>query len=240
MVHENPRTSGTAGPEGSHPVQDARPAEDVRAVPREQPAPAPAAAPHVDVDVTTPAPTGDQVRWGAVWAGLIVAVSTFLLLEIIFFALGILTVDVGQPGASSSADVVTSILALVSFFLGGLTAAATARWKGIDTGILHGILVWALGLVVFLLIALIGGGALLGSVGRIASQFLSLGQINSAVPAVQADQALATARSTASWASLALGLSIISAAIGGVVGAKFWPRASTRRDAETTTHAERR
>ena len=200
---------------------------------------APAPVPHVDVDVVTPAPTGDQVRWGSVWAGLVVAVATFLLLEIISFAAGVLTLGQSDPEAGSSADVVTSVIALVSFFLGGLTAAATARWRSIDTGVLHGILVWALGLVVFLLIALIGGGALLGSVGRVATEFLSLGQVTSAVPSVQVEEAVSTARSSASWASLGLGLSLIASAVGGVVGAKFWPRKSTRDDAQTSTHVER-
>lgn len=235
MVHESPRPPADRRPvDGSHPVDGAPAVHQDRldAVPA-------APAPHVDVDVVTPAPTGDQVRWGSVWAGLVVAVATFLLLEITFFAAGWLTLDVGQPGASSSADVVTSVLALVAFFLGGLTAAATARWKGLDTGVLHGILVWALGLVVFLLIALIGGGALLGSVGRIAGQLLSLGQVTSAVSPDQLDQAVSTARSSASWASLSLGLSIVTAALGGLVGAKSWPRRSTRDEAQATTHVER-
>ena len=172
------------------------------------------------VNVNVPGQRGDQVRWGPVWAGLIVALPTFLLLELAFFALGWL--DLGQPG--NQASLVSGLIGLFAFFLGGLTAGATAMWRGLNTGLLHGILVWALGVVAFLFLTLFGGGALLGTFGTIAAQVVNLNQLTANAPEVQAQQAIDTARDAASWAVLGLGLSIVASALGGVIGAKIWPR----------------
>ncbi|MEJ5947024.1 hypothetical protein WDZ17_17165 [Pseudokineococcus basanitobsidens] len=229
-------------PAGARPV-DVRTVDELPPAQHVEAAPPPSTPPQVDVPVdvavTVPGQTGDQVRWGAVWAGLVVAVATFLLLEVGFFALGWLTLDPGQPDPGSSADLVTGLIGLAAFFLGGLTAAATARWRSVDTGLLHGILVWALGLVVFLLLALLGGGALLGSVGRIAAQLISLSQVTAEVPSVQLDQAVETARSTAAWAALGLGLAVVASAVGGLVGSKAWPRTSSTEQPEAATHVRR-
>ncbi|WP_298993153.1 hypothetical protein [uncultured Pseudokineococcus sp.] len=235
MASDDQHVSGARPVEaGARTVETAPAPRSATAAPA--PNPPPSVDVPVDVDVTVPTQSGDQVRWGAVWAGLVVAVATFLLLEVAFFALGWLTLDPGQPDPGSSADLVTGLIGLAAFFLGGLTAAATARWKSVDTGLLHGILVWALGLVVFVLLALLGGGALLGSVGSIAAQFVSLDQVSANAPSVQVDDAVATARSTAAWAALGLGLAVAASAIGGLVGAKFWPRASSTRDSQDSTH----
>ena len=176
------------------------------------------------VNVAVGAERRDLVRWGPVWAGLVMALASFLLIELIFFSLGWLTFNQGVPG--STAGLVSGLIGLFAFFLGGLTAGATAMWRGLHSGLLHGLMVWALGLLAFLFLTLFGGGALLGSLGSVAAQVVNLGQVanNVNVPNVQAQQALATARSGASWAVLGLGLSLLASALGGVVGAKIWPR----------------
>jgi hypothetical protein len=165
---------------------------------------------------------GDQVRWGPVWAGLVVALPTFLLGSLIFAALGVL--DLGDSVSPGTAGIVTGLIGLGAFFLGGLTAAATAMWRGVNTGLLHGILVWALGVLVILFLSLQGAGALLGGLGTIASQL--------ADPAAATAPSAAEGQSAASYAVLGLGLTFIASALGGVVGAKFWPR---KKDAEATT-----
>lgn len=197
-----------------------------------------------DVNVNLPPQRGDQVRWGPVWAGLIVALPTFLLGTLLFLALGVLTRD-GTSG--TTAGVVTGIIALASFFLGGLTAAATAMWRGLNSGLLHGILVWALSIVAILALTLVGGGAILGSAGNIASQLVSPAAVSSAANDVtgantpqvsEADQQAArdAGQSAASYGVLGLGLTFIASAAGGLVGAKFWPR---KKDTETTTSTTR-
>lgn len=176
----------------------------------------------VQVNVPEQQTRADQVRWGPVWAGLTIALPTFILLELVFLALGWL--DISEGG--NQAGWATGLIGLFSFFLGGLTAGATAMWRGVNTGLLHGILVWALGVVAFLALTLFGGGALLGTFGNIATNVLDVGQVasNVDVPQLSAQEATDAAQSAASWAVLGLGLTILASALGGVIGAKMWPR----------------
>src|SRR5687768_6366682 len=87
-------------------------------------------------------PRRDRVRWGPVWAGLVVALSTYLLLQLGLIAVGV--VELGGTDATSDA-VASAVVAVIAFFLGGFTAGATAMWRGVDDGLLHGVVLWAVG-----------------------------------------------------------------------------------------------
>jgi ABC-type transport system involved in multi-copper enzyme maturation permease subunit len=181
-----------------------------------------------------PAVTGtdrrDRVRWGAVWAGVIVALPTFLLLELALFAVGGLALGLDPDESTTTAGWVTGLVALVAFFLGGLTAGASALWKGASDGLLHGILVWALSLVGTLFFTLLGGGALLGPVSEVITAVSGLQQqVAQGAPGVQLEAAVSTARDAAALAVLGLGLSIVAAAIGGLLGVTMWPRDSDQQ-----------
>ena len=172
---------------------------------------------------------GDQVRWGPVWAGLALVLPVFLLGELIFLALGVL--DLGDSVGGATAGIVTGLIALLAFFVGGLVAGATAMWKGVDTGLLHGILVWALGITAVLLLTLLGAGSLLGTFGTAASQLLDPATVSSAANGAAADapsqqEVVSAGQSAASYGVLGLGLTIIASALGGVVGSKMWPRST--------------
>ena len=161
------------------------------------------------------------------WAGLALVLPVFLLGELIFLALGVL--DLGDSVGGATAGVVTGLIALVAFFVGGLVAGATAMWKGVDTGLLHGILVWALGITAVLLLTLLGAGSLLGAAGNAASQLLDPAAISGAASGAAAEapsqqEVVEAGQSAASYGVLGLGLTIIASALGGVVGAKMWPR----------------
>ena len=194
-----------------------------------------------DINVNVPPQRGDQVRWGPVFAGVIVALPTFLLGTLILLAVGVL--DTGDNLSGAGAGIATGIIALGAFFLGALTAAATTMWRGLETGLLHGILVWALSIVAILALTILGAGSLLGSAGNIASQLIDPAAVTSAasstdasdVPEVteeQQAQAAEAGQSAASYAVLGLGLTFGASALGGIVGAKFWPR---KKDLDTTT-----
>lgn len=190
------------------------------------------------VQVTTPPQRDDEVRWGPIWAGLVVALGIFLLLELVALAVGL--IDLGQ-GSSSGArsGIVSGIIGLVAFFVGGLTAAATGMWRSTSSGLLQGIMVWATGIIAILALSVIGGGALLGSLGSIASQLVSPDQVASAAsgasanaPDVSPAQALSAARTAASYAVLGLGVTFAASALGGLLGARVWPR---KKDVQPTT-----
>lgn len=170
-------------------------------------------------------PRRDRVRWGPVWAGLVVAVPTFILLQVATLALG--WWDVGAGDGASNADWLSGVNGLIALFLGGLTAGASALWRGLSDGLLHGILVWALTVVTVVFLTLFGGGALLGSLAGVVTDVASISQAD--IPDVAAGQAADVAASSAAWASLGLGLGIVAASLGGVLGAKMWP---SRQDAE--------
>ncbi|SFO84154.1 hypothetical protein SAMN05421810_101140 [Amycolatopsis arida] len=165
----------------------------------------------------------DRTRWGPIWAGVLVVLSTYVVLQLLFFALGIL--DLGFEGDVSTtvASVVSGVLALVAFFLGGLAAAATAFWRAANDGLVHGALVWALSVVAILTLTVLGGGALLGSVASVATQVANVAQETRAMD-VDPAQAMQTAREAAGWGVLSLGLSFVAATLGGLIGAKIWPR----------------
>lgn len=187
----------------------------------------------VDRHAAVRPPRRDRVRWGPVWAGLVVALPTFLLLQLATLALG--WWDVAE-GAGTNADVISSINGLIALFLGGLTAAATAIWRGVSDGLLHGILVWALTVVSLLFLTLFGGGALLGSLAGAITDVAGIQQGD--LPDIAAGDAAQAARSGASWAVLGLGLSITAAALGGLLGAKMWPARDDVEDDRGTRSAD--
>ncbi len=170
--------------------------------------------------------TGDQrrdlVRWGAVWSGLLVALATFLLVELTFFSLGWLTLAQGDP--DTTAGLVSAAIGLFAFFVGGMIAGGTSIWTGAREGMIHGVLVWALGIVGIIFFTLLGGGALFGSLAGSVAEVSSLQQAN--LPEVQLADAVDTARSGAGWTALGLVLSLIAAAVGGMMGVKMGSRKS--------------
>jgi len=179
------------------------------------------------VNVAVGAERRDGVRWGPVWAGLLTALTTFLLLELGFYALGWLTLDTVDTNPSDSSGIITGILALVAFFLGGLIAGATALWKGLFSGLLHGFLVWALGVVAFIALTFFGASSLLGSFGDLTSK-LGVGpqaiESTTDVSDAEAAEAEDTAEDAAGPAFLGLVLPLSAAMLGGLIGSKVWPR----------------
>ena len=179
------------------------------------------------VNVAVGAERQDGVRWGPIWAGLLTALTTFLLLELMFFAFGWLTLDPGSPDPGDSTGLVTGILALVAFFIGGLIAGATALWKGLFSGLLHGFLVWALGVFAFIALTFFGASSLLGSFGDLTSQ-LGVGpqqvQSTTDVSKAEADDAAKAAKDGAAPAFWGLLAPLGAAMVGGLIGSKIWPR----------------
>ena len=95
----------------------------------------------------------DKVRWGPIWAGLLTALGTFLLLSLLALAIGAQTVNTGAADAETASvgsGIATAIIGLLSFFLGGWVAARSATIRDRGSGLLNGFLVWALGTALIL------------------------------------------------------------------------------------------
>jgi hypothetical protein len=169
----------------------------------------------------------DRIRWGAVWTGALSTLAIYLTLQLLFFALGWL--DLGT-GSGATAAVVSGVLALIAFFLGGMASGASSLWERANDGMINGVVTWAVTVLGIVALALAGGGALLGSVADIATQTGNLSDATAAAGGVDMAAATQAARETAGWAALALGLTAVASGLGGSVGAKVWPRG--RREAD--------
>lgn len=172
---------------------------------------------------TQPADTDvrhDRIRWGAVWTGTLTTLSIYIVLQLLFFALGWLDLGINGAAGGTTRAVVIGVLGLIAFFLGGVAAGASALWRRANDGMVNGVVMWTATVLVLLTLALISGGALLGSLADVATQFGDLRNAGSGIDVASATQ---IARNTAGWAVLGLGLSVIVSALGGSVGAKLWP-----------------
>lgn len=163
----------------------------------------------------------DLVRWGPIVAGLVTAIGTFLLLSTLALALGLQAAPAGtDPGdAGAAAGIVTAIIALLSFFVGGFVAARAAAVEGRASGLLNGFLVWALGIILILVLAASGLGALFGAAGDLFAQYRAAGSPQPDVD-VNPNQLGDAIRAGAFGAFLGLALPALAAALGGLLGAR--------------------
>lgn len=158
----------------------------------------------------------DSARWGPIWVGLITALTTFLLLELL--AIGIGLQDVGPGGGDGW---VPAIIGLIAFFTGGAVAGMTSAVKGASTGLLNGFLVWALGTTLILVLSALGLGQIFGALGDLVGQ---LGVLQNGVVAPDVDvnpaQVAETIRDAAIGTFFGLLLSAVAAALGGWLGGR--------------------
>jgi hypothetical protein len=153
---------------------------------------------------------GTGLHWGAVGAGALVALPVFLVLELLFIGFGWLDLGTQQ---SAAASIVSAVLALIAFLVGGLLAGRVAGPARRDGGLLHGVLVWALATAGVVAVAALGGGVLGGDVGALFAG------ASSTPPPSSGSLAQSTA-DAGGWGALWLGVSVIAAALGGIGGAK--------------------
>ncbi len=170
----------------------------------------------------------DRVRWGPILAGLLTALGTFLLLSTLALTIGVLAAPRGTDAedAGAAAGIVSAVIALLSFFVGGLVAARTAAIDGRTTGALNGFLVWALGILLILVLAAFGLGQLFGAAGDLFGQYRSIG---SPTPDVDPSNAATALRNGALGAFLGLALPAAAATLGGFLGARETTDTSERR-----------
>jgi len=186
----------------------------------------------------------DRVRWGPIWAGLFTALTTIIILSLLGVAIGLTAVDPraaaqgGPPqGIGIGAAIWGAITAIVAFLLGGWVAGRTAAVFDRKWGALNGALVFLVAVPATLLLAGLGLGSLLGTLGSFAGALnIDPSQIQSAIQGAtnQAQQAAAQtqpsdlaqaaqAARTGAWGTLiGLLVGLGASALGGLLG--------TRRD----------
>jgi hypothetical protein len=166
---------------------------------------------------TRAAPRRDSIRWGPIWAGLITALTVFLLLQLLAIGLGL--IDIG-PGADGGGWV-SAIIGLIAFFIGGSVAGMTSAMRGEATGLLNGFLVWALGTVLILLLSALGLGQIFGALGHVVGQLGVLQNLQGAnVPDINPARIAQAVRSGAIGAFFGLLLSALASMLGGFLGGR--------------------
>jgi hypothetical protein len=122
--------------------------------------------------------TGFRLSWGAIFAGLFVAVGLHLVLALLGIAVGFTAWDPASPGTdpgrvAMGVGIWAAISGLIALFVGGMT---TGRLAGVLTqrdGALHGVVLWSLTTIMVLWLVVSGLGFLLGGafgiIGRTAA-----------------------------------------------------------------------
>ncbi len=181
----------------------------------------------------------DRVRWGPIWAGLLSAFFTLLVLSLLGLAIGATTVNTGaalqgtgNQNAGAYSAIWAGISAIIAFLIGGYVAGRTAAVPERGWAALNGMLVFLLALPILLWLASQGLGALIGNANHIAGGLgINLGQIGNtgsgtatSITPAQAQQAADTAKNTAWGTLIGLLLGCGAAALGGTLGMRHAAR----------------
>jgi hypothetical protein len=194
----------------------------------------------------------DQVRWGPIIAGLVLALSTQLVLSALGVAIG--AGSIGEsgaprteaPGVGTNIGIWSIVSLLISLFVGGWAAARTAGRMSKNTALLNGAILWAstLALSAWLLSSGVSGafGVAASNADTVVNQARqalpsttnpTTGQTTPRAPNITAQQTREIAGNTSkvSW-SFVLGslLGLVASLIGSAVGHRNPPRSATLID----------
>jgi hypothetical protein len=176
----------------------------------------------------------DRVRWGPILAGLVVSLSSQLILSSLGAAIGLSGLAGSGAPRSEAGDVglgigIWSIISLlISLFIGGWVTARACGPMNRSTGLLNGAILWATTLAIsaWLLASGVTGafGVLASNAGEIVNQAQQGGVNPQAVdPNVTAQQARDAAGNAAK-----VGWSFVFGSLLGLVAALIGSSAGTR------------
>lgn len=176
----------------------------------------------------------DRVRWGPIFAGIVVSIAAQLVLSALGASIGLTAGATGiSPGTVGTGVGIWSIVSLlISLFLGSWTMASTCGPMNKKTAMLNGTILWATTLAVsaWLLASGVSGtfGVVAANAGSIVDQIqepggASLTNPGTVVPNTNAQEAqqYAANAAKAGWSFLfgAL-LGLVASLIGSTVGAR--------------------
>ena len=173
----------------------------------------------------------DRVRWGPIFAGIVVSIATQLLLSAlgvgIGFTIGGVETNVNVIGTSVGIWSIISLL--IALFLGSWVTASTCGPMNKKTALLHGLILWAttLSISAWLLASGVSGafGVVIANTGEVLNQVQQPGGVDlpDRVPDISAAEAqnIAEYSAKAAW-SFIFGslLGLVAALIGATVGAR--------------------
>jgi hypothetical protein len=189
----------------------------------------------------------DRVRWGPIFAGLVIAISSQLVLSGIGAAIGLTSIAGSGAPRSDAGDIgsavgIWSIISLlISLFLGGwVTARACGPMKR-STALLNGAILWATTLAVSAWLLSSGVAGAFGVVASNAGEIINQAQQSGVNPndvqnqnvTAQQTRDIAGNAAKVGW-SFALGslLGLLASLLGAYVGARNVRTADVPRTAE--------
>jgi methyl-accepting chemotaxis protein len=129
-----------------------------------------------------------RVSWGAILAGVLIALITQITLNILGITIGATVIEPGNafdsiqstsalgPGYGQGTAIWIAVSALVSLFLGGYVAAYLAGNADKTDAMLHGLAVWALSTIVsYIIFWLTASSLLTGITGFVSQGFQAIG-----------------------------------------------------------------
>jgi hypothetical protein len=130
----------------------------------------------------------NKISWGAVLAGVVVALVTQLLLNLLGIGIGASTIEPGtadNPSASSFSMVAAiwwAVSGIIAAFIGGYVASRLSGRPKPSTGAWHGLVSWAVTtLLVFFLLGSAIGGVIGGAFSTVSSAVGGLGRTAASV-----------------------------------------------------------
>lgn len=138
-------------------------------------------------ETTAAAAAFKRFSWGAIFAGVAVAVVVHLLLSVLGIAIGVSTIDPMQEsnpvaGIGLGTAIYTAIVSIIALFAGGYTAGSLSPAQDRRDRTLHGLTTWAVvTIVTFALLTTAVGKIIGGTASMLATGLGHAGQAASAV-----------------------------------------------------------
>lgn len=172
-----------------------------------------------------------KISWGAVFAGVVLALTTHLLLNMLGIGIGAATIDPGAagdgtPSASAfawSAAIWWIVAGIVAAYAGGFVASRVSGKSSHSTGGWHGLTSWALTtLTIFYMLSTTLGSIAGGAYNVVADTVSGVANVTGTVAQATGDMAQYAARNAED----------IEPAAGNVVGEQNWNRFEQRIENE--------
>ncbi len=119
-----------------------------------------------------------RISWGAIFAGVLVAIVTQLALTLLGIGIGLSTVDATEEanpvrGLGTGSAIWYMVSSLIALFAGGWVAGRTARAPRTTDSVIHGLVMWSLVTVFSFYLLTTTIGSIVGGVGRFVGGTLS-------------------------------------------------------------------
>ncbi|GFE70561.1 hypothetical protein [Chroococcus sp. FPU101] len=177
----------------------------------------------------------DRVRWGPILAGLVVALSSQLVLSALGAAIGLSSIaGSGSPrsdagGVGSAVGIWAIISLFISLFIGGWVTARACGTLNKSTALLNGAILWATTLAISAWLLSSGVSGAFGVAASNAGEIINQAQQSGVTPQVNAPNVSAQEARDIAGNAARVGWSFALGSLLGLVASLIGASAGTRR-----------